>query len=92
MALNLNNTKLVFEGATTGAGGDSTHRVWSLATADAPAAVETGNACNIFKGHWQKGDTVIASMTRGGTPVAKTYIVTASTPDIVIAVATPDAG
>lgn len=88
MALAINNTKLLFEGGTTGAGGDKSHRIWSLATDDAPAAVEASNACNVFRGHWQKGDTIIATMSRNSTPVGKMYVVTASSPNIVIAVNT----
>lgn len=92
MALELNNTKLINEGGTTGAGGGNTVRNWSLATNDAPASVEGAGACNVFRGHWQKGDTVRASMTRNGTPVGKDYIVTAVTPNIVIAPFTATAG
>jgi hypothetical protein len=78
MALALNNTRLISEGGSTGAGGDKSVRLWLLATEDNAAAVEGANACDVFAGHWQKGDIIMASMVRAGTPVGKSYIVTAS--------------
>lgn len=85
MAITLDSAHLVAAGGSTGAGGDKTCRVWVLAVTENAAAVETANALDVFLGHWQKGDVVIASMVRDGTPVGKCYIVTAAAAAITVA-------
>lgn len=76
MAAALNNLKRLDFGGTTGEGQDSYVTFWGLATTDAVATVETAGWWNIFAPYLRKGDIVLASMVRSGTPVAKKYICT----------------
>lgn len=78
MAITKNSAHLVAQGGSVGAGGDNTARLWILACTENAAAIETADALNVFAGHMQKGDMIMASMVRGGTPVGKCYIVTAA--------------
>lgn len=78
MAISKDSAHLVAQGGTTGAGGSKTCRLWMLAVTENAAAVETAGALNVFAGHMQKGDIILASMVRDGTPAGKAYIVTAS--------------
>jgi hypothetical protein len=78
MTITVNSAHLVAQGGTTGAGGDKTARLWILAATENAAAIETAGALNAFAGHMQRGDMIMASMVRGGTPVGKCYIVTAA--------------
>lgn len=77
MAHDRKNLIMFAQGGVTGAGAGVQVRHWSLATADAPAVVEAANYLNTSADLLQKGDVIHASMTRGGTPVLKQYIVTA---------------
>lgn len=79
MALDLNGLAVLARGGATAAGRANIFSVYTYATADAPAAVETAAYFDGAASFLTKGDVIICSMTRGGTPVAKTYIVTANT-------------
>ncbi len=77
MAHATNNLIRIANGGVSGIGAGSQVSVWLLATADAAATVEAANYLNASAGYLAKGDIILASMARGGTPVIKTYVVTA---------------
>lgn len=87
MAHELKNLILVAQGGVTGSGAGVQSRVWALATADAAAVVEAANYLNASAGLLQKGDVIMASMARGGTPILKCYIVTAISAAGVVTIA-----
>ena len=61
-----------------------------------PRDAATVEAANYFNGNvldLQKGDTIQATMAKGGTPVMKHYVVTANTGTVVtIVIANPAVG
>lgn len=65
-----------------------------FATDKAAATVETAGFFNDSRAFVRKGDVIIASMANGGTPVVKTYVVTAVplTGNVTIALQTATAG
>lgn len=66
---------------------------WSYVTADTAATVETAAYFNTAYNLLSKGDVIEAVMVMGGTPVAKRYVVTASSSTAVtIALQTTTAG
>lgn len=89
MAFDTNGLKRQFPKGATAAGAPNNH--WTYETADAAATVE---GASYFAGavlDLLKGDTIQATMAKGGTPVGKQYVVTANngtTPTIAIFTAT----
>lgn len=77
MAHETKNLIRIASGGVTGAGAGVQVSVYLLATADTAAVVEAANYFNASAGYLQKGDVILASMVRGGTPVLKAYHVTA---------------
>lgn len=78
----------IIEGTPLGTGPDNVKgSVFVLASNVAAAAVEAAGYLNVAAGILRKGDTIIASLDNDGTVAGKTYIVTALTPNVVIAAA-----
>lgn len=76
MALDTNGLKRQFAKGATASGAPNSH--WTYETADAAATVEAANYFNGAVADLLKGDTIQATMAKGGTPVAKHYVVTAN--------------
>lgn len=68
--------------------------VWSYATIDAAATVETAGYWNGMRSFFQVGDQVLATMAMGATAVLKPYVVTAvpATGNVVLALGIVTAG
>ena len=81
-------------GTTAGAPRAGVAGPWMYRTDDAAAAVEAGGYFNNARGRLVVGDLIFASMVLAGTPVAKTYVVTAApkTGNVTIALAATAAG
>lgn len=91
MAITKDSAHLIARGGSHGAGGDKTCNLWLLACTENAAAVETAGALDALAGFVQKGDVIIASMVRTGTPVGQLYIVTAASASSVTVAAFIDA-
>lgn len=83
MSYNASGLVHVQQGGATAAGTTKVLREWMYATDDAAATVEAANYFNAAAGVLTKGDIILASMVRSGTPVGKSYIVTANSGTVV---------
>lgn len=81
-------------GSAAGAPQQQQVSVFVYATDVAAATVETAGYFNGARAQLRKGDIILASMVNGGTPVGKTYVVTAvpATGNVTIALQTATAG
>jgi hypothetical protein len=89
MAFDPNGLKRQFSKGATASGAPNSH--WTYETTDAAATVEGANYFAAAVLDLPKGDTIQATMAKGGTPVGKQYVVTANngaTPTIAIFTAT----
>lgn len=75
------------EGVAIGAGNASVITLWQFATNDLATAVEAAGFFNGLADSMAVGDVILASMDLDGTPVMKTYTVTAISAAKVVTVA-----
>lgn len=93
MSLDTNGLKRQFTKGATASGAGTVNSHWTYDTADAAATVEAANYFNGNVADLQKGDTIQATMAKGGTPVMKNYVVTANSgTTVTIAIANPAVG
>lgn len=71
------NLIMLDSGGVTGSGPGVQSRMHLGATLDTAAVVEAANYFNGSADLLQKGDVLMMTMARGGTPVLKLYVVTA---------------
>lgn len=71
-------TQVVVGGTDGLQSSNDTCRRWAYSTKDPAATVETAGYFNTLYDILKKGDVIQAVMAFGGTPVVKTYVVTAS--------------
>ena len=83
MAHVLTDLSVVPTGAYNGSGSASVQNCAHLRTADAAAVVEAANYLNASASRLPKGTTIDAVMAVNGTPVRKSYVVTANTGSVV---------
>lgn len=76
MAFDANGLQRQFTKGATASGAPNSH--WTYETADAVATVEAANYFNAAVLDLPKGDTIQATMVKGGSVVAKNYLVTAN--------------
>ena len=81
-------------GLASGAQKNALISLFSYGTDDAAATVEAAGYFNAARARLTVGSIIIASMANAGTPVVKTYVVTAvpATGNVTIALATTTAG
>ena len=91
MALDTNGLRRHCVKCNAASGAPNSH--WLYDTTDAAATVEAANYFNGAVTDLMKGDTIQATMAKGGTPVGKQYVVTANSGTAVtIAIFTATAG
>lgn len=78
MAFALNGLWKLDIGGATAAGREQVCSVWVYVTTDAKATVEASNYFNGAAGLLQKGDIIMCSTSRGGTPALRNLIVTSN--------------
>lgn len=78
MALTLNSLFRIQSGGAQASGRESVGAVWMYSTTDAKATVEAANYFNGAVGLLQKGDIILCSTSRGGTPALRALIVTSN--------------
>ena len=76
----------ITEGCSLGTGPDNVKgSVWILVSNVAAAAIEAANYLNPVKTQLRVGDIIIGSLDNDGAPARKDWIVTAVSPNVVIA-------
>ena len=78
MALTLNSLFKIQTGGATAAGREQVGSLWMYSTTDAKATVEAANYFNGAAGFLTKGDIILCSTSRGGTPALRALIVTSN--------------
>lgn len=78
MALTLNSLFRIQSGGAQAAGRESVGALWMYSTTDAKATVEASNYFNGAAGLLSKGDIIMCSTSRGGTPALRNLIVTSN--------------
>lgn len=87
MPLSLTGLSKIATGGATASGRTKMLSLWSYATPDAAAAVESAGYFNGAAGLLTKGDIIFSSMVRDGTTVLKTYTVASSDGTATVSIA-----
>lgn len=84
MPVALNSLFRIQSGGAQAAGRESVGGLWMYSTTDAKATVEAGNYFNGAAGLLQKGDLIMCSTSRSGTPALRNLIVTSNNGTTVV--------